>query len=110
MTMTSRDMLVEHLLERVLVGQADDLLHQLSALEQKKRRNPADAEAHRRRRVLVDVHLGDHHLAVVIVGQLVYGRREAAAGTTPFRPEINQDGLAGIDRLLERSVSENCDL
>src|SRR5690242_19985580 len=80
MMTTLRDMLVEHLLERVLVGQSDHLLDQLTALEQQERRDPADAEAHRCRRVLVHVHLRHDEAAIVVVRELVHRRREAAAG------------------------------
>src|SRR5688572_10741096 len=84
----SSDVLVEQLLQFRLVGEPDDLLDELSALEEQQGRNPADAEAHRRRRVLVDVHLRDHDPAVVIVRELVDRRGETPARTAPFRPEI----------------------
>ncbi len=44
------DVLVDDLLERVLVGEADDLLDDLAALEEQQRRNAADAEARLRSR------------------------------------------------------------
>ena len=47
------------LLQRVLVGQADDLLDDLAALEEQQRRNAADAEAPGRARIVVDVQLAD---------------------------------------------------
>src|SRR4051812_44184784 len=80
MTMTFRDatlrnVLVDDLLQRVLVGESDDLLHDLATLEQQQRGNAADAELERRVRVFVDVQLADEDLAVVIAGELLDGRR-----------------------------------
>src|SRR5919107_179950 len=43
----SRDVLVDDLLQRVLVGEPHDLLHDLAALEQQQRWNAADAELER---------------------------------------------------------------
>src|SRR5437773_9648108 len=86
MTMTLRNVLIDDLLERVLVGEADDLLDDLAALEQQQRRNAADAELERRVRVLVDIQLADDDLAVVVPGELFDRRRQPAAGSAPFRP------------------------
>src|SRR4029453_8318058 len=42
--MARSDVLVDHLLEGILIGQADNLLDDLSTLEQQERGNAADAE------------------------------------------------------------------
>ena len=66
---------------------------------------PRMHELARRHRVLVDVHLGDGHAAVVVLGQLVHGRRQTPARRAPLRPEIHQDHAA-LDR-LSKSPSLN---
>src|SRR5262245_56028200 len=100
MTMTLRtsptslgNVLVDHLLQDVLVGQTDHLLDDLAALEEQQRGDPAHGELRRRIGVLVDVHLAHDELAVVVACQLVHGRRQALAGTAPLRPEIDEHGL-----------------
>src|SRR5437867_12640003 len=106
MTMTLRNMLVDDFFQRILVGEADHLLDDLASLEQEQRRNAADAELEGRVRVLVHVQLADDDPAVVIARQLLHRRRQAAAGTAPFRPEINEYGLFAGDRLIEIAVGE----
>src|SRR5438128_1407392 len=58
--------LVEQLLEMIFVREPHHGLHDLSALEDQDRRNPANAEASGGVRVLVHVQLAHRHLAVVI--------------------------------------------
>ena len=99
-------MLVDDLLERVLVGEADDLFDHLAALEEQQGGNPTDVELEGGVRVLVDVQLADQDLAVVVAGQFVDRRRQPAAGAAPFRPEINENGFAPADCLIEVPVRE----
>jgi len=101
---------VDDFFQRVLVGQADHLFDHLTALEQKQRRNAPDAELEGRVRILVDVQLADDELAIVVPRELLDGGRQPAAGPAPFRPEINEDGLAAGDRLVEVAVGERLNL
>jgi len=102
--------LIDDFLQRVLVGQTNDLFDHLPPLEQQERRNAADAELERRVGVLVDVHLSDDDLAVIVAGELVNGGSEAAARTAPFRPEINEYGLFAVDCLIEVAVRDRLNL
>ena len=70
--------------EIVLAGQPDDRFLEVAVLEQQQRRNAADHERARRHRVLVDVDLRDRHAAVVVLGQLIDGRRKAPARRAPL--------------------------
>jgi hypothetical protein len=101
---------VDDFFQRVLVGQADDLFDHLAALEQKQRRNAPDAELERCIRILVDVQLADDELSVVVPRKLLDGGRQAAARPAPLRPEINEDGRAAGDRLVEVAVGERLNL
>src|SRR5690606_13376282 len=83
---------------------------QLAALEHHQRRDSAHAELGRQARVLVDVHLGDLQLALVLGRELLERRADLTAGAAPLRPEIHQDrniraeylGLEGLVRYLDR--------
>src|SRR3954468_7770845 len=61
-------MFVDHLLERVLVGEPDDLLDDLAAFEEQQRWDPTDAEAAGHGRIVVDVEFSNRHATVVIRG------------------------------------------
>src|SRR3954469_6049387 len=102
--------LVDDLLQHILVGDTYDLCDDLTALEEEQRGDAADAELGRGVRVVVDVQLADHDLAVVIPGELVHRRRQALAGPAPFRPEVHQDGLAAVDRAVEVRVGNRLNL
>jgi len=97
---------VDHSLQRVFVREPDDLLHDLTALEQQQRRDAADAELERRIRILIHVQLSDDHLAVVILRQLVDRGRQPLARAAPFCPEINEYGRSARDRLVEVAVGQ----
>ena len=79
----------------------------LAVLEHHQRRDRADAELGGDLRVLVDVELGDLHLALHLGGDLFERRRDHAAGPAPFRPEIDYDRLARLDDVgLEAGVGD----
>lgn len=99
-------MFVDDLLQRVFIGETDHLLDDLAAFEQQQRRNAAHAEPVRRRRVFVHVHLRHDQTAVVVGRQLVDRGRQPAARAAPFRPEINENDLAAVDRLFEVAVGQ----
>ena len=61
-------------------------------------------------RVGVDVDLGQHPAPGALARELLQDRAELLARTAPLRPEIDEDGLAGVDGLLERAVREDRDL
>src|SRR5687767_4450323 len=67
--LTKLHVFLDQLLERVLVGEADDLFDELSALEQQERRDAADAETPGDARIVVHVQLADDHTAIVIGGE-----------------------------------------
>ena len=64
-------MLVQGFLDRLFRHVADDLLSDLAALEHQQRRDTAHVVALRRSDVLVDVHLRNFHLALVLAGDFV---------------------------------------
>src|SRR3954465_11073803 len=110
MMMTLRNVLIDDLFERILVGETDDLLDYLAALEEEQRRDPTDAELERGVGVLIDVELPHDDLAVVIAGELVDRRREPLAGAAPLRPEIHQHRLPGVNRAVEVPVRNRLNL
>src|SRR5689334_19691979 len=71
--------------------EADNLLGHLALAENQQCRNRADAVLRGEVLVIVNVHLADPYLAIVLVGQFVKNRRDHFAGTAPFGPEINED-------------------
>ena len=56
--------------------------------------NAAHAELRGERLVLVGIHLGQAEAALVLLGELLQDRAEAAAGPAPGRPEVREDGHA----------------
>src|SRR5262249_1455724 len=46
-----------------------------------------------------DVQLGDAHLAVELLGDLLESWRDLPAGTAPFGPEIHDHGSRGLEHL-----------
>ena len=62
----------------------------LAVLEQHQGRNPANAVFLRRRRVMVDIDLGDLQLALEIGRDFLQRRRNHFARAAPFGPEIDQ--------------------
>src|SRR5688500_7475291 len=83
-------------LEGGLLGQPDDRVHVLAVLEEQQRGDRADVEAHRGLLVLIHVHLGHSHPALVAGGELLQDRRDGAAGTAPFGPEIHDRKAAAL--------------
>src|SRR5262249_11555920 len=71
----------------------------LAVLGPHQRRNREDAVFRRRFRVLVDIELDDLVLAAHRHRDLLERRRDHAAGTAPFSPEIDHHRLAGLQDL-----------
>ena len=69
-----------------------EAVHHFSALEEKERRDVADAELHGSFIGIVDVALGHDHATFVFGLDLVHGGGEHAAGAAPGSPEINHHG------------------
>src|ERR1700682_1751039 len=64
-----------------------------------------DAQAHRRLRVGVDVHLEHLGLDAELAGDVLDYRGDHAAGPAPLSPEVDQDRLVGFQNgLLELGV------
>ena len=61
----------------------------LAVLEQDQRRDRANVVKGRRARILVDIQLGDAHLAVELLGDLFQRWRNLPAGAAPLGPEID---------------------
>ena len=69
-------------------------------------RNCADIEFRRSRRILVDIELRDADLVFVLLGDLIENRRNHLAGSAPFRPEIQQYGLIGLQHVfIKRGIT-----
>src|SRR5262249_10315875 len=77
----------------------DELLLDLSAVDHEQRGDAADAILRRCLRVVVDVHLDDLELAVVLAGQLLDDRGDGATRGAPGCPEVDQDRSAGLEDL-----------
>src|SRR5580692_8136257 len=92
----AREALVDGFLRHV----SDDLVGYFSALEEQKRRDPANAVAHRGSLVAIDVHLCNLQLARVLCGYFIDDRRERLTGSAPCSPEIDQNRLFGLQHLL----------
>jgi hypothetical protein len=73
-----------------------------AAAEQRQGRDAADAEARRQRLLRFGVDLGQAYRGLEHAGGLDEGGRHLAAGTTPWRPEVNQHrGIAAVDVTVE---------
>ena len=71
--------------------------HLLAAFEDHQRRDRPDAVLAGDGRVLIDIELGDFHFAVHFARDFFQRRGDHSAGAAPFRPEIDDDGLARFD-------------
>ena len=96
--------LIEPGLEVLLALQPDNLIHDLAVLEEQQRRDGVDAKLDREVLMVVNVDLADLHLAVVLGSQFVENRRDHLARAAPLGPEINEDGLGGLDHFLVKVV------
>src|SRR5580698_4706746 len=93
------------LLKLLLRRGADLARRELAVLEHHQRRDRHDAVFRSDTGVLVDVELDDLDLAVERLGNLFQRRRDHAARAAPFRPEIDDHGLACLEHVLfERGV------
>src|SRR6266540_2487542 len=88
-----------------------NLVHDLAILEEDDGRDTTNPEFARDAGVLVDIHLADLDLAVVIVGNRVNHRGNGLAGGAPCGPEVNQHGYGSLQYfILEIIVSEGVNL
>ena len=86
---------------------ADQFLGNLAVLEEQEPRDGDDAVFLRDVLLGVDVELPDLQLALVLLGQLIDGRRQGLAGTAPGGPEVDQDRYLGAEHLgLEVVIGE----
>src|SRR5689334_14499536 len=83
--------LLELGLDARLRMRADDLVDDLSALEEQEHRDRADVEARGRLAVRIDVELRDLHLPRIFLRELVERRRDLAARSAPGGPEVHHD-------------------
>src|SRR4051812_17802666 len=106
-TQNLADVLGDRGFDLFLLDESDDLFLHLSALEDQQRRDAADAEARWGSRILVDIHLGDLHLAAIGAGQLVHNGGDGLARAAPGGPKIDQHGALRLqDFLLKASVGD----
>src|SRR5437868_5217034 len=99
-----RRQLSEHLL---LANGADDLIYDLTALEDEHGRHGADAVGHRRFRVLIDIDFADDGTALIFIRKFFDDRRDHAAGATPGRREIDEGWLITLEHVaLEGGVGK----
>src|SRR3546814_19612887 len=79
----------------------------LAILEQDHRRDAAHAIFGGSVRMVVDVELGDHHLAVQFVRNFLERRADHLARTAPFGPEIDEDRRVAVEHIgLETVVAD----
>ncbi len=96
---------VAGVVELGLGHRADDLIGHLAVLEKDEVRDAAHAELGRRLLVIVNVHLDDLGLAVVLAGKFLEHGGDGPAGAAPGSPEIDEHGHVGIkDLRLERRI------
>lgn len=70
--------------------EADEMINELAILEDEQSGNAGDVECGGRAGVFVDIELGDEVLAGGLGGQLLDGRGDLAAGTTPRSPAVDK--------------------
>src|SRR6185437_14634140 len=103
----SLDVLFEHLLEFRFPDRSNLLLHNLSALEQENRGDPANPVPVCSLLVGINVEFADFQFACVLRRYLVYCRTHHPARAAPLRPKIHQNGHLGIQYIfVKRVVSE----
>ncbi len=88
---------------------AEEPVDDLAVAQGVHRRDRLDPELRRDLRVLVDVDLGEHDLALGGVDHLLDDRSERAARAAPRRPQVDDDGDGGglvDDVRLERRVGD----
>lgn len=99
--------LLKHFVELGLRNQPNDLIHNLAALEQEQGRDSTNRVFAGGIGVVVDVHLTHLELTVVGGGDLLNHRGQRFAGSAPFRPEVHQGGLIGLQYLrLKITIGE----
>ena len=76
---------------------ADDLVLHFAVLEEQEEGNRADIVFHCEVARVVDIDLADFGLIAEFAGELIDDRSDHFAGSTPFRPEIDEDGHGGVD-------------
>lgn len=76
---------------------ADDLILDFTVLEEEQERDGLDVVFDRQFACFVDVDLYDFCLTFQLTRELVEDGSDHFAGTAPFRPEIDKDGLFGVD-------------
>ena len=82
-----------------LAGDPDELLHELTVLQDDHGRDGHDAELLRHLAVGIDIELSDLGGSFKIGGQFIDDRRKLPTGAAPFRPEIDDDRLGGLHGL-----------
>src|SRR5215470_6525406 len=93
---------LDTLLQHGLGNRADDLVDDLTVLDEEDGRNGADAVPGCQRRTLVHVDLHQRHSTLGRLDQLVEDRSDRPARAAPLRPEINERQTLYCDeRLVE---------
>src|SRR5262249_54915488 len=98
---------VQALLDLRLGHCADDLIDHLAALEEEEGRDGPHLEAGREPRGVVAIDLGDRHAALVLLRELVQGRRRRLAAAAPLPQEVDDDRLLVLGQgLVECGLGE----
>src|SRR5262245_31421691 len=82
--------------EVLLGGRADDLLHDLTVLEQAESRNAQDRVASGQSLVLVHVHFSDPGFSLVAHRDAIEDGAHQPARAAPLGPEIDQNRTASL--------------
>ena len=104
------DDFLDEILQLGLADGPGDLVNHLAALEEDEGRDRPDTEFTRGRGVVVDIHFGDDHLALELIGKLVDDRTDGLAGTAPHQgaQKSTRQGVALPTILVSNSLSEIC--
>jgi chromate reductase, NAD(P)H dehydrogenase (quinone) len=91
------DRALDEILERLLGRRACVLADDFAVLEDQQGRDAADLILARRRRIVVNVHLGDGDLPAHLFRQRLERGRDLLAGPAPLGPEVDQHGALGLE-------------
>lgn len=93
---TSANQLAKAGCEIRLAAHADNLLAYIALMEQEQSRDGADSVFGGQRLLVVDVDLADLDLVGEFIGQFVQNGCDHLARTTPFGPEVDEDGSRSL--------------
>jgi hypothetical protein len=91
---------VDGFVDGVLGDETDDLIGYLAVFEEQQGWDAADAVAHWRGGVGVDIHLHDFELAMILIRNLIDDGGQSATRTAPCGPKIDQYGFSRLENIF----------